>query len=179
MNRVKFLFVLFFLLQYSTNLEAQEIQNLSEDSLHSQEISFYYDKIIDSLYSQSEGDQLLENLTRQIWNESSSSWVNDSLYEHSYNNKNLVDTMIVHKWRNGNVWGNDGRWRYIYNSNNKLSKRYRDVWATTYWLEDLEIITVIRVQIRTYHVWIIIGIWIILGFFTAIIFIHGIRIIIC
>lgn len=87
----------------SANLEAQEIQNLSEDLLHSHEISFYYDKIVDSLYSQTQDDQLLENLTRQIWDETSSSWVNDSLYEHSYNNKNLIDTMVAHKWRNGTV----------------------------------------------------------------------------
>jgi hypothetical protein len=123
MKRIKFLFVLLFLLHFSAQL-------------YSQEISFYYDEISDSLFPQSNSDQLIEDLTRQIWNESSSSWVNDSLYEHSYNTKNLVDTMIVHKWRNGNVWGNDGRWRYSYNSNNKLIQRIRDVWATTYWLED-------------------------------------------
>ncbi|MFI5406814.1 MAG: T9SS type A sorting domain-containing protein [Nitrososphaerales archaeon] len=103
--------------------------------MHSQEISFYYDMIVDSLSSQSDGGQLIDNLTRQIWNESSSSWINDSLYEHSYNGNNLIDTIIAHKWRNGSVWGNDGRWRYFYNSNNKLIQRFSEEWFTTYWRE--------------------------------------------
>ena len=59
MNRIKILFVLFILLQYSAKL-------------YSQEISFYYDEIADSLFPQSNSDQLIENLTKQIWNVSSS-----------------------------------------------------------------------------------------------------------
>ena len=107
MNWIKFLFVLFIFLQYSAEL-------------YSQEISFYYDEIVDNVSSQPEGDQLLENLTRQIWNESSSDWVNDSLYEQSYNGNNLVDTIIAHKWRYGTTWGNEFKLTYNYNSNNKL-----------------------------------------------------------
>lgn len=108
MKRVTFLFVLFFLLYYS-------------NQLRSQEISFYYDKIVDSLSYQSDGGQLIENLTRQIWDESSSSWVNDSLYEYSYNNQNLLDTLISHKWRYGTTWGNEFKATFNYNANNKLT----------------------------------------------------------
>jgi hypothetical protein len=122
LKRIKFLFVLLFLLHFSAQL-------------YSQEISFYYDVISDSLFPQSNSDQLIEDLTRQIWNESASSWVNDSLYEYSYNGNSLVDTLIAHKWRNGSVWGNDGRWRYLYNSNNKLLQRYNGEWADTSWRE--------------------------------------------
>jgi hypothetical protein len=125
MKRVKYLFVLFILLQYSAKV-------------YPQEISFYYDEIADSLFPQSNSDQLIEDLTRQIWDETSSSWENDSLYEYSYNANNLIDTLTAHKWRNGSVWGNDGRWRYSYNSNNKLVSKIRDVWATTYWREDFK-----------------------------------------
>ncbi len=148
MNWIKFLFVLFILLQYSTQLYSQEFQYLVEDlqthqgkipqqldELSVQETSFYYDKIVGNTSLNLDGDNLLENLTRQIWDESSSDWVNDSLYEHSYNGNNLVDTIIAHKWRYGTVWGNDGRWRYLYNSNNKLIQRFSEEWFTTYWQE--------------------------------------------
>ena len=108
MNRIKCLFVLFFLLQYSAQI-------------YSQEISFYYDKIADNLSYQPDGDQLLENLTRQIWDESSFSWENDSLYEYSWNEKSLIDTFISHKWRYGSVWGNEIKKTYSYNANDSLS----------------------------------------------------------
>ncbi len=107
MNRVKYLFVLFILLQYSTQM-------------YSQEISFYYDKIADTLSSQIDSDYLIENLTRQIWNESSATWVNDSLLEYSYNDQNLLDTFITHKWRYGTTWGNEYKATFNYNVNNKL-----------------------------------------------------------
>jgi hypothetical protein len=123
MNRVKYLFVLFILLKSSTEL-------------YSQEISFYYDELVGNTSVKSTTGQLIENLTRQFWHESTSSWENDSLYEYSYNNKNLVDTLIAHKWRYATTWGNDGRWRYLYNSNSKLVSKNRDVWATTYWRDD-------------------------------------------
>jgi hypothetical protein len=148
MKRIIFLCFLFFLLLYTPDFQAQENHKLSEATPPDQEkilkqsdkksdpiSSFHYDKMIDNFSTQLGGDYLLENLKRENWNESSSSWVNDSLYEHSYNNKNLVDTIIAHKWRNGSVWGNDGRWRYIYNANSKLIQRYNDQWATTYWQE--------------------------------------------
>ncbi len=133
MNRINFLFVLFFLLQNTFDLKAQEIHNLSEailpnqekilpqsDELSNPETCFYYDKVISNLSSQLDGDYLLENLTRQIWDQNLSSWVNDSLYEHSYNGNNLVDTIIAHKWRNGSVWGNDLRTTCNYNTGGKL-----------------------------------------------------------
>lgn len=136
MNRIKYLFVLFFLFQYTSNLQAQEIHNLSENSLASQEkiiqqldeslnpeTCFYYDKIVESLSYQSDGGQLIENLTRQIWDESSLNWVNDSLYEHSYNNKNLVDTIFSHKWGSGFNWNYVLRSTYNYNTNSKLIRK--------------------------------------------------------
>ncbi|MEJ2104447.1 MAG: hypothetical protein P8X47_07720 [Ignavibacteriaceae bacterium] len=148
MNRVNFLFVLFFLLQFIAELKAQKIQIPSDDLFlnqgktlqHSSEIPetenlFYLDDKLDKYFSQAYGNYLLETLKREIWNESSSGWVNDSLYDYSYNEMDLVDTIIAHKWRNGNVWGNDGRWRYLYNSNSKLIQRYNGEWATTYWSE--------------------------------------------
>jgi hypothetical protein len=92
--------------------------------------------IADSLFPQSNSDQLIEDLTRQIWNESSSSWENDSLYEHSYNNKNLVDTIIAHKWRNGNVWGNDLKATYSYNANDKLILKSFSEWMLGNWYEN-------------------------------------------
>ena len=133
MNWIKFLFVLSILLHYSTQLYSQDIQYLAEDltpnqekisqqidELSAQEISFYYDKIVGDPSSQLTGDQLLENLTRQNWNETSSIWVNDSLYTHSYNIRNLVDTLISHKWLSGSNWGYAKRTTYNYNTNNKL-----------------------------------------------------------
>jgi hypothetical protein len=122
MKQIKFLFVLFILLPFYIQL-------------YPQEISFYYDKIADNLSAQSNSDQLIEDLTRQIWNESSSSWENDSLYEHSYNNRNLVDTIIAHKWRNGSVWGNDLRATYLYNTVGKLSLSSYANWNTSNWYE--------------------------------------------
>ena len=121
MNRIKFLFVLLILLQNTT-------------LLYSQEISFYYDKIVDSLSNQSDGDYLLETLKREIWIESSSSWINDSLYNYSYNNKNLIDTTISHKWKNGNVWGNEMKLTYSYNTNNRLIFSNEWYWEG-YWRE--------------------------------------------
>ena len=86
MNRILFLFVLSILLKYSGNPQAQEIQNLSEDiilnsektiqpfiELSDQETSFYYDRIVGNLLHQLDDDHLLENLKREIWDESSSS----------------------------------------------------------------------------------------------------------
>jgi hypothetical protein len=130
MKLIYLLFVLFFLLQYTTELKAQEILYPSEDLLHNkeldsrqssdllvQEISFYYDKIVGSHLNQSDENYLLENLTREIWNESSSDWVNDSLYEYSYNSHDFVDTLIAHKWRYGTTWGNEFKITYNYNAN--------------------------------------------------------------
>jgi len=122
MKRITFLFALFILLQYS-------------NQLYSQEISFYYDQIIGGLSSQSEGDQLIENLTRQIWDETSSSWVNDSLYIHSYNNKNLLDTFIVRKKNTGGVLENAYQETYSYDSNDRLSFSNEWYWSSGYWEE--------------------------------------------
>jgi len=107
MKQIKFLFVLFILLPFSIQL-------------YPQEISFYYDKIADNLSAQSNGSQLIENLTKQLWVESSSSWVNDSLLEYSYNNQNLLDTFVTHKWRYGTTWGNEFKATFNYDGNNKL-----------------------------------------------------------
>jgi len=149
MKRITYLFFLFFLLQHTSDFQAQEIHNLSENLLFNQEkiiqqsdellnpeICFYYDKIVGNLSSQLDGDYLLENLTRQVWDQNLSSWVNDSLYEHSYNSKNLVDTIIAHKWRNGSVWGNDLKMAYSYNTNNKLILKSISEWMLSNWLEN-------------------------------------------
>jgi len=122
MNGIKFLFVLFIFLQNNT-------------LLYSQEISFYYDEIVGNYLLQLDNEHLLDSLTRQVWDESSSDWLNDSLYEHSYNSNNLADTIIAHKWRNGSVWGNDLRTRYIYNTVGNLILRSYAHWNSTDWNE--------------------------------------------
>ena len=99
--------VLFILLQLSSQI-------------YSQEISFFYDEIIGNHFPQSDGESLINNIIKQIWNGTSSNWVNDSLIEYSYNNENLLDTFITHKWRYGTVWGNEYKATYNYNSNNKI-----------------------------------------------------------
>jgi hypothetical protein len=122
MNQIKYLFVLFILLQYS-------------NQVYSQEITFYYDKIADSLSYQPDGDQLLEKITRQIWYESSSSWVDDSLYEYSYNNKNLLDTFTVHKRNNSGVLENTYQETYDYISNDRISFSNQFTWSNGHWSE--------------------------------------------
>jgi len=149
MNWIKFLFVLFLLLQYSASLKAQEIQNYSDDLLlnqskqpeqsiedSKQEISFYLDQQANQPTSQSDGDYLLETLKREIWDENSSSWVNDSLYDYSYNDIYLVDTTIAHKWRNGSVWGNDLRTTDVYNLSGKLDLKSYAKWSLTGWYDN-------------------------------------------
>ena len=122
MKRIAYLFFLFIVIEHSTRL-------------YSQEITFYYDEIVDSLSSQSNSDQLIENLTRQLWDESSSTWVNDSLYEHSYNDKNLVDTIISSKWEDGYHWTYKLRSAYIYNPNDKIILKQFAEWFGSYWYE--------------------------------------------
>jgi hypothetical protein len=147
MNWIKFLFILFLLLQYTVDLKAQAIRNQSEDLLfnHRKTIQqstefpdkatlFYLDNELNKPTLQSDGDYLLESLKREIWNESSSSWTNDSLYEYSYNDKNLIDTSISHKWRNGNIWGNEMKLTYSYNSNDRLNFSNEFYWEG-YWRE--------------------------------------------
>ena len=147
MNRINFLFVLFLLLQFSVGLKAQEIQDQSENLLLNQKniinpsiefpdkaALFYLDNKLDKLSSVSDGDYLLETLKREIWNESLSSWTNDSLYNYSYNNKNLIDTSISHKWSNGNVWGNEMKLTYSYYTNDRLSFSNEWYWEG-YWRE--------------------------------------------
>ena len=149
MNRIYFLFVLFLLLQYSAGLRAQEIQNNSEDLLSNwkyylhpsneipdKENLFYLDDKLDKHSSQADGNYLLETLKREIWNESSSSWTNDSLYDYSYNDIDLVDTIIAHKWRNGSVWGNDLRTTYVYNPSGKLDLESYAQWSLTGWYDN-------------------------------------------
>ena len=133
MNRIKFLFVLFLLLQFSAGLKAQEIQDQSENLLLNQKniinpsiefpdkaALFYLDNKLDKHFIQSDGDYLLETLKREIWDESSSSWTNDSLYDYSYNDVNLVDTIISRKWEDGYHWTYKLRSTYSYNTWNKL-----------------------------------------------------------
>ncbi|MCW9097402.1 MAG: T9SS type A sorting domain-containing protein [Ignavibacteriaceae bacterium] len=147
MNWIKFLFVLFLLLQYSASLKAQEIQNYSDDLLLNQSklpeqsvedskqgISFYLDQQENEPTSQLDGDYLLKTLKREIWDQDSSNWINDSLYEYSYNGKNLIDTSISNKWRNGNVWGNEMKLTFSYDSNDRLSFSNEFYWEG-YWRE--------------------------------------------
>ena len=175
MKRVKFLFVLFLLFQYITDLNAQVIQSQSENLLSNQknylhtsnknpdtEPIFYLDNKLDKHFIQSDGDYLLETLTRQIWEESSSSWVNDSFDEYSYNDINLLDTIIVSKRNNGGVlenayketfsydsiarisfsneWYWNGGWEeyyryyYSFSSNNNLLYINKYTWANPGWL---------------------------------------------
>jgi len=147
MKRITYLFFLFFLLQNTFNLKAQEIHNLSEAILPNQEkisqqsdellnpvTCFYYDKIAANLSFQMDGDYLLENLTRQIWVESSLSWLNDSLYQYFYNDKNLLDTFIVRKRNNGGVLENAYKETFSYDSNDRLSFSNEWYWQG-YWQE--------------------------------------------
>jgi hypothetical protein len=141
MNRITFLFVLFFLLQNTFNLKAQEFHNLSETMFPNQEkilqqsdeisdpiLCFHYDKIVGELSTQLDGDYLLETLKREIWDQTSSSWTNDSLYDYSYNDMDLVDTIISRKWEDGYHWTYKLRSTYSYNTNGKIIlKRFAEM----------------------------------------------------
>ncbi len=111
MRKYYFISIIFLSLTYQISPQEIKLQQFEYPTL--QQI---YD-----LNTPSEGDFLLSTRTRQIWDATSSIWENDSLVEYSYNELNLPDTLLYHKWRNGIVWGNDGGRTYIYNQNNKIS----------------------------------------------------------
>jgi hypothetical protein len=67
---------------------------------------------------------LLKTKTRQIWNNASSMWKNDSLLKYTYNDKNLLDTLFRNISNGGNGWQLVGGYTYTYNQNNKLAESY-------------------------------------------------------
>ncbi len=121
----KYYLILFIFLSLTSQIFSQEIEP--------QQVEYPKPIHLYDLDSSSDGDFLLTTRTRQIWDATSSIWKNDSLVEYSYNNTNLIDTIIEHKWRNGTVWGNDRRLTYIYDTNNYLIELQTAFWYTTNW----------------------------------------------
>jgi hypothetical protein len=119
----KYYFISIIFLSLTSRILPQEIEL---QQVEYPNLLYLYD-----LSSSSEGDYLLTTRTRQFWNLTSSLWENDSLFEHSYNNQNLLDTTIITDWHNGIIF--QVRRESCSYSGNYIILKLFSTWALSSW----------------------------------------------